>query len=51
LFFIANRPEAVESVNMGVPMLLGASAGKLRKELAPLASFCSGLRSSRLVSA
>lgn len=50
LSFIANRPEAVESVNMGVPMMLGASAGKLRKELAPLASFCSGLRSSRLVS-
>jgi pilus assembly protein CpaE len=50
LTFIANRPEAVESVNMGVPMLLGASAGKLRKELAPLASFCAGLRSSRLVS-
>ena len=50
LSFIANRPEAVESVNMGVPMLLGASAGKLRKELAPLAGFCSGLKSSRLVS-
>jgi pilus assembly protein CpaE len=50
LSFIANRPEAVESVNMGVPMLLGASAGKVRKELAPLASFCSGLRASRLVS-
>jgi Flp pilus assembly CpaE family ATPase len=50
LFLITNRPEAVESVNMGMPMLLGASAGKLRKELAPLASFCSGLRSSRLVS-
>ena len=50
LTFIANRPEAIESVNMGVPMLLGASAGKLRKELAPLAGFCAGLRSNRSVS-
>jgi pilus assembly protein CpaE len=51
LFLIANRPEAVESVNMGMPMLLGASAGKLRKEFAPLANFCAGLRSNRPVSA
>ena len=51
LFLIANRPEAVESVNMGMPMLLGASAGKLRKEFAPLATFCGGLRSSRIGSA
>ena len=37
LFFITNRPEAVESVNMGMPMLLGASAGKAAK----------GIRSAR----
>jgi pilus assembly protein CpaE len=48
VFFIATRPEAAESVNMGVPMMLGASAGKLRGELAPLANFCAGLRLARL---
>jgi pilus assembly protein CpaE len=46
--FIATRPEAAESVNMGVPMMLGTAAGKLRSELAPLASFCAALRSARL---
>jgi pilus assembly protein CpaE len=46
LFFIGARPEAVESVNMGVPMMLGPSAGKVRKEFAPLAEFCGGLKSS-----
>jgi pilus assembly protein CpaE len=50
LFFITNKPEAVESVNMGIPMVLGASAGRLRKEFAPLATFCASLRSNRLVS-
>lgn len=48
VFFIAMRPEAAESVNMGVPMMLGPAAGKLRSELAPLANFCAGLRSARL---
>jgi hypothetical protein len=33
---------------MGVPMMLGAAAGKLRSELAPLANFCAALRSARL---
>jgi pilus assembly protein CpaE len=48
VFFIATRPEAAESVNMGVPMMLGPTAGKLRGELAPLANFCAQLRSARL---
>ena len=47
LFFIGERPEAVESVNIGVPMMLGSFAGRLRKEFAPLAAFCGGLKSSR----
>jgi pilus assembly protein CpaE len=51
LFFIAHRPEAVESVNMGVPMALAGSGGKLRKEFAPLAEFCSGLKTSRFLPA
>jgi pilus assembly protein CpaE len=49
LFLIANRPEAVESVNMGMPMMFRAPTG-MRKEFAPLANFCAGLRSNRLVS-
>ena len=48
LFFIANRPESIESIDMGQPMMLGASARKLRKDLAPLANFCAELQSSRL---
>lgn len=48
LFFIANRPEAIESINMGQPMMLGASARKLRKDFAALATFCAGLQPSRL---
>jgi pilus assembly protein CpaE len=47
LFFIGERPEAVESVNMGIPMMLGSFAGRVRKEFAPLAEFCGGLKSSR----
>ena len=34
--------------NMGVPMMLGPAAGKLRGELAPLANFCAQLRSARV---
>jgi pilus assembly protein CpaE len=46
LFFIANRPEAIENINMGQPMILGTSARKLRKDLAPLADFCAGVQPS-----
>jgi pilus assembly protein CpaE len=45
LFFIANRLEAAESVNMGIPMMLGASAAKLRKDFASLAEFCDAIES------
>jgi pilus assembly protein CpaE len=47
LFFIANHPEAIESINMGQPTMLGASARKLRKDLAPVADFCAELQSNR----
>ena len=47
VFFVGHRPEAVDSVNMGTPMLLGAAAGKVRRELAPLAKFCAGLQPTR----
>lgn len=49
VFFVTLRPEAVESVNMGLPMMLGASAGKLRKEYAALAGFCAEVKSIRPV--
>jgi Flp pilus assembly CpaE family ATPase len=48
VFFIGNRPEAVESVNMGVPMVLGAAANRVRREFAPVAAFCAGLQSSHV---
>lgn len=48
LFFIGNRAEAVESVNMGVPMLLGPAAGKCRREFAPMAKFCAELLPARI---
>jgi Flp pilus assembly CpaE family ATPase len=49
LFFIGNRLEAAESVNMGIPMTLGPSASKCRREFAPLAEFCSGLIDTQAV--
>jgi pilus assembly protein CpaE len=47
VFFIGERPEAVQGVNMGVPMVLGAAAKRARREFAPLASFCTSLQSAR----
>ena len=51
VFFISRRNEALESINMGVPMMLGASAGKSQKEFAPLAVFCVGVKSTRQAAA
>jgi pilus assembly protein CpaE len=49
LFFVGNRPEATESANMGLPMMLSAStAAKIRKDFAPLGAFCSELVSRRV---
>ena len=45
LFFIGNHPQAIESVNMGQPMMLGAAARKVRRDLLPLAKFCATLTS------
>ncbi len=50
LFFIGNRGEAIESANMGVPMMLGPSARKMREEFATLGNFFADLKSSRMVS-
>jgi pilus assembly protein CpaE len=51
IFFIGTRPEAVESINMGLPMTLSGAAGKVRKEFAPLAEFCAGVKSSHFMTA
>ena len=48
VFFVGERPEAVESVNVGVPMHLGAAARKVRREFGPIADFCTNLRSTRV---
>jgi pilus assembly protein CpaE len=45
--FLGHRPEAVQSANMGVPMVLGAAANRARREFAPLASFCARLQPTR----
>jgi pilus assembly protein CpaE len=50
LFFIGNRPEAAESVNMGVPMVLGPLASRCRREFAPVAEFCSTLIDAHVAS-
>ena len=50
VFYVSERPEAVESVNMGIPIMLGSSAAKLQNELAPLGEFCADVTSIRQVS-
>jgi pilus assembly protein CpaE len=50
IFFFGHRAEAIESANMGVPMMLGPAAGKIQKELAGLAKFCATVKSTRPVS-
>jgi pilus assembly protein CpaE len=49
LFFIGNRPEAVESINVGATMTSGSS-GRLRKDFGQLAEFCSELKAGRFLS-
>jgi pilus assembly protein CpaE len=50
IFFLGQRAEAIESANMGVPMVLGPAAGKIQKELAGLAEFCATVKSTRTLS-
>jgi pilus assembly protein CpaE len=50
-FFISHRAEAVESANMGIPMMLGPAARKIQKDLASLAEFCAAVKSTRKVPA
>jgi Flp pilus assembly CpaE family ATPase len=47
VFYVSERADAIESVNMGIPIMLGDSAAKLQNELAPLAEFCAEVTSTR----
>ena len=49
VFYVSERAEAIESVNMGVPIMLGGSVAKLQGELAPLGGFCADVTSTRQV--
>jgi Flp pilus assembly CpaE family ATPase len=51
LMFLGTYTEATESINMGVPMMLGGSARRLRKDFGAVAEFCAGIRSSRAAAA
>jgi pilus assembly protein CpaE len=49
VFYISERAEVIESANLGIPTLLGGSAGKLQSELSPLGEFCADVTSTRVV--
>jgi pilus assembly protein CpaE len=50
VFYVSERSEAIESVNMGVPIMLSDSATKLQNEVAPLSEFCADVAPTRQVS-
>jgi pilus assembly protein CpaE len=50
VFYVSERAEAIESVNMGIPIMLGNSAAKFQNDLAPLGDFCADVTSTRQVS-
>jgi pilus assembly protein CpaE len=47
VIYVSERAEAIESVNMGIPIMLGGSAAKFQNELAPLGEFCADATSTR----
>ena len=51
VFYIAEEPTAIESVNTGTPMVLSRGAGASRREIAALADFCAKVKSLRAVPA
>ena len=51
IFFIGEEAMALESVNTGTPIGLAKTGGAFAKEIAALAAFCAGLKSSRLTAA
>jgi hypothetical protein len=49
VFYISERAEVIESVNMGIPIMLSDSGTKLQGELAPLGEFCANVTSTHRV--
>jgi pilus assembly protein CpaE len=46
ILYVRNDDAALESVNAGVPMALGASRRKISQDILPITTFCTGLQSS-----
>jgi pilus assembly protein CpaE len=46
IFYVRNDDAALESVNAGVPMALGASRRRISQDILPIMTFCTGLQSS-----
>ncbi len=43
IFYIAETPMALDSINIGTPMVLQSGAGSVRRDIAPLVRFCAEL--------
>ena len=46
IFYVRDDDAALESVNTGVPMALGALRRKISQDILPITTFCTGLQSS-----
>jgi pilus assembly protein CpaE len=47
VFYVREEPMVLESINTGTPMALAHAARKTMREIAAIAEFCAGLRSTR----
>jgi pilus assembly protein CpaE len=48
VFYIAEQPTAVDSVNTGTPMALSKGIGSIGRDIATLANFCANVKSLRI---
>jgi len=46
LFYVGEESTALQSVNTGMPMALTGASRAMAREIAPIAAFCAGLKSS-----
>jgi pilus assembly protein CpaE len=51
VFYIAEEPMALESINTGTPMALSKGTGSIGRDIAALAGFCANVKSLRAESA
>jgi pilus assembly protein CpaE len=49
IFYIAEEPMALESINTGSPMAISKSYRAMGKDIAALAAFCQGIAATRIV--